>query len=257
VCVFSAQLASALPSVPNPSSLSCPKELPIFMNYPLSRTLSLLCLLAAGTASAVVAQTSPAPVPNAPSAGGAAAAAPAGPAKIAVIEFQPAVAQTNEGQRDFAELRKKYEPKQAQIKQMSDEIDTLKKSLQTAGANLSETERATRLKTIDDKEKALQRTGEDAQNDYQQEVQQTFAQVAEKVFGTVQSYAQQNGYTLVVDASQQQSPVLRFNQGTDITAAVVQAYNAKSGVPAPAAAAPSAPSSTTPRRPAASTPAPR
>jgi outer membrane protein len=134
----------------------------------------------------------------------------------------------------------------------------LKKNLQTAGANLSETERANRLKTIDDKEKTLQRTGEDAQNDYQQEVQQTFAQVAEKVFGTVQSYAQQNGYTLVVDAAQQQSPVLWFNQGTDITAAVVQAYNAKSGIPAPPASAPSAaPPATAPRRPAGSTTTPR
>jgi outer membrane protein len=229
------------------------------MNHPLFRTLSLSCLLAVGTGAAAFAQAAAAPVPNAPgAASAAAAAAPAGPAKIAVIMFQPAVAQTNEGQRDFAEIRKKYEPKQAQIKQMSDEIDNLKKGLQTAGANLSESERASRLKSIDDKEKALQRTGEDAQNDYQQEVQQVFSQVAEKVFATVQSYAQQNGYTLVVDAAQQQSPVLWFNQGTDITAAVVQAYNAKSGIPAPPASAPSAaPPATAPRRPAGSTTTPR
>jgi outer membrane protein len=89
------------------------------MNYPLSRTLSLFCLLSTATAALAAAQT--AAVPNAPGAGGGDAAAssgPVGPAKIAVIEFQPAVAQTNEGQRDFAEIRKKYEPKQAQIKQM-------------------------------------------------------------------------------------------------------------------------------------------
>lgn len=225
------------------------------MNRLLSRSLSLACVLATGLGASAFAQSSAATVPNAPSAA-ATAPAPAGPTKVAVIMFQGVVAQTNEGQRNFAEIRKKYEPKQAQIKQSSDEIDNLKKQLQTAGATLSDVERASRLKTIDDKEKALQRTGEDAQNDFQQEIQQTYASLAEKVFAVVQQYASQNGYTLVVDASQQQSPVLWANPSTDISAAIVQAYNAKSGVPAPLAsapsapAAPSAPSSTTRPHPA-------
>ncbi len=222
----------------------------------MKRSLSFLCLLASGLSASALAQSSAA-VPNAPSAGGtAAASAPAGPTKVAVIMFQGVVAQTNEGQRNFAEVRKKYEPTQAQLKQQSDEIDSLKKQLQTSGATLSDVERASRLKTIDDKEKSLQRSGEDAQNDFQQEIQQTYASLAEKVFTSVQSYATQNGYTLVVDASQQQSPVLWANPSTDISAAVVQAYNQKSGVPAPAAGSattPTAPSATP--RPRATTPA--
>jgi outer membrane protein len=48
------------------------------------------------------------------------------------------------------------------------------------------------------------------------------------------AYAQQQGYTLVLDISQQQSPVLYALPSTEITNAVVDAYNAKSGVPAPA-----------------------
>ena len=227
----------------------------------MKRSLSLVCLLASGFAAGALAQSTSAAVPNAPSAGGITAAAaptaPAGPTKVAVIMFQGVVAQTNEGQRNFAEVRKKYEPKQAQLKQQSDEIDNLKKQLQTAGATLSETERASRLKTIDDKEKSLQRSGEDAQNDFQQEIQQTYASLAEKVFGSVQAYATQNGYTLVVDASQQQSPVLWANPATDISAAVVQAYNAKSGVPAPVAGSattPPAPSTTRPRTTTTTTP---
>jgi outer membrane protein len=227
------------------------------MNRLLPRSLSLACLLASGLGASALAQSSSAAVPNAPSAGGMAAApAPAGPSKVAVIMFQGVVAQTNEGQRNFAEIRKKYEPKQALIKQQSDEIDALEKQLQTAGATLSETERASRLRTIDEKKKALQRTGEDAQNDFQQEIQQTYAALAEKVFGSVQQYATQNGYTLVVDASQQQSPVLWANPSTDISAAVVQAYNLKSGVPAPTASAaptPAAPSATPRPRPSTTT----
>src|SRR5579863_4005822 len=107
-------------------------------------------------------------VPAAPAAGAeTAAAAPAGPAKIAVVAFQVAVAQTNEGQRNFADLQKKYDPKRQQLKALSDDVDSLTKQLQTQGDKLSDTEKASRAKTIDDKKKQLQRDGEDASNDFQ------------------------------------------------------------------------------------------
>jgi outer membrane protein len=219
------------------------------MNRVMLRSLPLVCLLASGLGASAFAQT-------AASTAAAATAAPAGPAKVAVINFQGAVAQTNEGQRNFTELQKKYDPKRTALKAESDEIDTLKKQLQASGDKLSDSERQTRLKTIDEKEKALQRSGEDASNDFQQEMQQTYQQLAEKVYGSLQAYAEQNGYTVVLDAaaSQQQAPtVLWANKSTDITAAVIQAYNTKSGIPAPANV-PSAPApthTTAPHAPAA------
>ena len=89
---------------------------------------------------------------------------------------------------------------------------------------------------------------------------QTALEFAEKVFTVLQAYAQQNAYSIVIDGSTQQSPVLWANQGTDISAAVIQAYNAKSGVPAPPASSAGAPSAPTPHptttRPA-TTPAPK
>jgi len=54
------------------------------------------------------------------------------------------------------------------------------------------------------------------------------------VFDTMTTYAQQQGFNLVLDASQQNSPVLWLTPGSDITKAVVEAYNTKSGIPAPA-----------------------
>ncbi len=207
-------------------------------------SLSLVCLLASGMGASALAQ----------GAAGAPSAAAPGVTKIAVINFQAAVAQTNEGQRNFGELQKKFDPKRTQLKTLQDEIDNLKKQLQTQSASLSDAERANRLKVIDDKEKEYQRTGEDASNDFQSEMQQTYQQLAEKVYGTLQSYAEQNGYSVVLDAAatQQQAPtVLWASKTTDITAAVIQAYNAKSGIPAPPASAsvPSAPAPTrtTPR----------
>ena len=113
--------------------------------------------------------------PNAGRTGCAAAAAPAGPAKIAVIAFELAVAQTNEGQRDFADLQKKYAPKEATLKTLNDEIETLTKQLQDQGSTLSDVERANRGKAIDDKKKQLDRETEDLRNDGQQDMQDMFS----------------------------------------------------------------------------------
>jgi len=226
----------------------------------MKRSLTFVCILASGFGATALAQASSAAMPSAPLPASAAPATTTAPvaAKVAIIQFQQAVAATNEGQRDFAELRKKFEPKQTQLKTESDEIDSLKKQLQTQGATLSDTARASLTRQIDEKTKSLQRSAEDAQNDFQTETGETYQKVAEKVYQVLQAYATQAGYTLVLDASAQQSPVLWATQATDISQAVVEAYNQKSGIPAPTtgAAAPStaprstAPARTTPAKPA-------
>ncbi|HEY1904047.1 MAG TPA: OmpH family outer membrane protein [Terracidiphilus sp.] len=202
----------------------------------MKRSIALVLTLASGFALSAAAQTSP-----------ASAAAPAGPAKVAVIAFQAAVGQTNEFQRDFADLQKKYEPKRAQLKTQADEIDGLEKQLQSQGASLSEAARASQTKTIDEKKKQAQRFAEDAQTDLTQEMNEVYSKVATKVFDVLSTYSKQQGYTLVLDGTQnqQQAPVVLYaSPSTDISKAIVEAYNVKSGVPAPppqAEGVPSAP----------------
>jgi outer membrane protein len=191
----------------------------------MKRSLALILSLASGlTLSFALSANAQTP-----------AAAPAGPAKIAVVAFQVAVAQTNEGQRNFADLQKKFEPRRQQLKTLSDDLDNLKKQLQAQGDKLNDAERASKAKSIDDKEKKLQRDVEDAQNDFQQEMQELYNGLASKVYDVLASYAQQQGYTLVLDVAQQQSPVIYATDSSNITKAVIDAYNVKSGVPAPPA----------------------
>jgi outer membrane protein len=210
----------------------------------MKRLLVLAVILASGFALTAAAQTTAAP---------AASAAPAGPPKIAVIAFQVAVGQTNEFQRNFADLQKKYEPKREALKAQSDEVDGLTKQLQAQAEKLSDGERASRSKTIDDKKKSLERAAEDAQNDFQNEMQEMYTGLASKVYDVLSTYAQKNGYTLVLDVAQQQTPVLYAVDASNITKPIIDAYNLKSGVPAPpapAAGAAPAPKPTTPRAPA-------
>jgi outer membrane protein len=216
----------------------------------MKRSLALVLSLASGFVLSAAAQTLP--VPAAP-----AAPAPAGPAKVAVIAFQMAVAQTNEGQRDFADLKKKFDPRQEQLKTLSGEVDKLTKELQDQGAKLSPAERASHKKIIDEKTKQLERDTTDARNDFQQAMGDMYNSLASKVYEVLSSYSEQQGYTLVLDEGRQGGAVLVASPSMDITKPVIEAYNVKSGVPAPpppAAAAPK-PAAAAPK-PAAAAPKP-
>jgi outer membrane protein len=206
----------------------------------MKRLLAIIAILASGFVLSAAAQT---PV----------TAAPAGPAKIAVIAFQVAVAQTNEGQRNFSDLQKKYDPKRQQLKALNDEVDSLTKQLQAQGDKLSPTEQQSRAKAVDDKKKLLERSAEDAQNDFQAEMSELYNGLAAKVYDVLANYAQQQGFTVVFDVtgSQQQAPIVLYaNESTNITKQIIDAYNLKSGVPAP----PAQPAAPAPARPAAARP---
>lgn len=218
----------------------------------MNRTLVLVTGLAAGlTVSAGFAQTA---APAAPAASPAVVAPQAVPAKIALIEFEQAAAATNEGQRSLQDLQKKYEPKKAQLDALAAEIDSLTKQLQAAPATMPEDERASRQRAIETKQKQYQRDGEDAQTSYGTDLQDAIGKVAQKMGPVVIQYVQKNGYTMLLDNTGQQGgvSVLWTQAGTDISQAVVDAYNASSGVAAPV---PSAPSATRTPRPAAAKPA--
>lgn len=223
--------------------------------FVLVSALSAGLMTAAGMAQAPATSTPPAS-PAAATAQPQPAAAPvtpqAIPAKIALVAFEQAVFATNEGQRSVQDIQTKYKPKKDQIDVLSTEVDTLKKQLQSAPATLSDAERATKLKAIDTKEKQLNRDAEEAQTAYNADLQEQYGKIAAKVSATLKKYVSDNGYTLLLDVSSQQSNVMWANQSTDVTQAVVAAYNTSSGVAAPAPTAPAAaprprPTTTTPK----------
>jgi len=214
----------------------------------MNRTFVFATALATGlAASSLLAQTTKAPATATPRPAAPAAQAEvkpeAIPAKVAVIAFEQGVVATNEGQRAVLEIQKKYEPKKTAIDAQSAELDSLKKQYQALPTTISDEERASRLKSIDDKTKALQRDVEDAQNSYNTDVQEAYGKVAQKFGGTAVKYAQDHGFTLLLNiGGQQQLPtVLWWQRETDITQATIDAYNVASGIAAPPPQAPTAP----------------
>jgi outer membrane protein len=209
---------------------------------------------AAPAASSDSAAPAPVPSTSASPAGQAPVFAPpsAFPARVALIMFTEAVYDTNEGQQAVAELQKKYQPQKDKLDALATEIDTLKKQMQAAPATLSDVERAARMKTIDTKDKQYQRDGDDAQTSYQTDLNEALGKVAQKFEVVMKKYVSDNGYTLLINAGDQSSPVMwASNQpNADITMAVIDVYNKSSGVAPPT---PSAPSAATRARPAGTT----
>jgi outer membrane protein len=212
------------------------KRLPLF---------ALFFTLATGLSA--IGQTTAVP-PAQKSSGGPAV----GEARVAVIAFQAAIGKTNEFQRDLGDLQKKYEPRREKLKTLSDEVDGLTKQLQDQGTQLSESERVSRARTLDEKKKELDRETQDAQSDFQNDLQQLIGGVAEKVGTLMTDYAEKHGFTLVLDAGDQQNAMVLYAvPSTDITQTIIDAYNQKSGVPAPPPDAPGA------GQPAVDAPAPQ
>jgi outer membrane protein len=207
----------------------------------MNRTLVFATALAAGLAVPSLTAQAATGAANGAAAPAAVATPQAIPAKVAIIAFEQAVVATNEGQRAMADVQKKYEPQKTKIDGEAAEVDSLKKQAQGLPASTTDDQRAKLLRTIDEKEKALNRDAEDAQNAYQGDLQEAYGKVAQKVGAAAVKYAQDNGFTLMLNVGGNQqvpNPVLWFAQPTDITQAVVNAYNTSSGVAAPAPSAP-------------------
>jgi outer membrane protein len=170
---------------------------------------------------------------------------------VGTINIEQAIFGSNEGRRDFEALSKKLEPKQNELKGQNDELEGMKKQLSTQGDKLNEDARATLVKQIETKQKSLERSVQDAQEDAGNQQNEIAQRVLQKMAPMIVKYAQENGFGMIVDTSKPwpQSPVLWYGEAVDITKAVVEGYNTQSGVPAPAStgtASKPAPRSTTP-----------
>ena len=230
------------------------------MTRKLPRFLLATVFVISVTALAQTASADPG-LPAAPSAAGSTPDTTAASTsnRIGTINIEQAIFASNEGQRDFEALSKKLEPKQTELKGMNDEVESLKKQL--TNDKLNEDSRATLVKQVEDKQKKLERSVQDARDDAQAQQNEIAQRILQKMAPIIVKYSQDSGYTLIVDTSKiwPQSPVLWWNaEAIDITKAVVDAYNVQSGVAAPApAGGATKPSATKPSSGAAKPAAPK
>jgi outer membrane protein len=193
--------------------------------------MGLVLPLATLAQTGVAAATSPA----APATASATPAPSAGaPTKVGVISIQDAILATNEGQREFEALGKKFEPKRTELKSLNDEIEGLQKQVDAGSKSVPDEQRANLVRQIESKKKTLSRSQEDAQNDFVAQQNEIAQKLLQKLLPVIDKYAKANGLGLIIDSSRQwpDGPVLWAGPSVEITKPIVEMYNSQSGVPA-------------------------
>ncbi len=205
------------------------------MKSKLARLLPLIIIALSVAALGQTADTA-APLPAAPSSATSAVPPSGTGSKIGTINIEQAIFASNEGQHEFETLSKKEEPKQTELKGQNDEIESLKKQLSDQGPKLNDDARGTLVKQIEQKQKSLERAAQDAKDDWQNQQNEIAQRILQKMAPLVAKYAADNGFGIVIDTSSPwpNGPVFWQNATPDITKYVVDAYNAQSGVAAPA-----------------------
>jgi outer membrane protein len=176
------------------------------------------------------------------------------PNKIAVIAIQQAIVATKDGQKAADELSSKAGPKKKELEQKQNDITSLQDQLNKGQNTLSDSTKSDLYKNIEVKKKNLQRDYEDAQAEMDQEQQKILQQLGQKMLAVIERYARDNGYTMVVDVSNPQTPVLYASPSVDITKDIIELYD-KSAAQLSVPSKPAGPATGNPAAPATKPPA--
>ncbi|HZS52944.1 MAG TPA: OmpH family outer membrane protein [Bryobacteraceae bacterium] len=157
------------------------------------------------------------------------------PAKVGVISIQGAIVGTKDGQKASQELDSKFVPRKKDFDARQNEISQLQDQYNKGGNLMAEDKRNQLARDIDEKKKRLERDMQDAQEELQSEQQRVLQSLGQRMMAVIEKYAKDNGYTMILDVSNPNTPVLYASSGIDITQDIVSLYDKTTANGAPAA----------------------
>lgn len=164
--------------------------------------------------------------------------------KVGVISVQGAIVGTKDGQKASQELDAKFSPKKKEFDARQSEITQLQDQYNKGATVMAEDKRQQLARDIDEKKKRLERDMQDAQESLQSEQQRLLQSLGQRMMAVIEKYAKDNGYTMILDVSNPNTPVLYASSAIDITQDIVALYD-KTSTNAGPASTPAVPTSTT------------
>ena len=141
------------------------------------------------------------------------------PAKVAIINAQKAVADTQEIKKAQAALETKFRPRQQAIEALQGQLQSIQTQLNTP--NLDPNKEAQLRSDGTLKQKELQRLGEDLQADVNAERQDVLGRSGRQMTEIVKKLAEQRSLDVVIDITN----TIYFKPALDITAEATAAYD--------------------------------
>jgi outer membrane protein len=181
-----------------------------------------------------------------------------GPAgtKVGIINITNTIFSTKDGQKALAELQAKFEPVRSRLQKKQADLEAAKAKLSQGANAMSVDQKEKLMRDVDQMTKSLNRDTEDAQAESEQEQGKVMQELGQRVMAVVNKYSKDHGFSLIMDVSQQNTPVLFADPLIDITGEIIKLYDQNSPGPVSTGAA-SAPKTAAPPPPVKKTaPAP-
>jgi outer membrane protein len=141
--------------------------------------------------------------------------------KVAVINLQKAVLESDEIKKASTGLEAKFKPRQQELEKLQNEIQVIQQQLQSNAGKLNPQAEADLNAQGAKKQRELQRKGEDLQADVDRERNEILGKSTQKMGEVVKKLAEEKGYDLVVDISN----TIYFKPALEITNDALAAFN--------------------------------
>jgi len=145
--------------------------------------------------------------------------------RAAVINYQFAMASTQEGRKAIEDLQARFSPRQNELQKLTDEIRDLENQLRTQERTLSQDAQAQLVRQAEVKRKALTRAQQDLQDDLQVARDEYIATISGKMEQIVNRYAQEKNLNLILNYGDGTNTVVFATPAVDITQDVVKLYD--------------------------------
>jgi outer membrane protein len=118
-----------------------------------------------------------------------------------------------------------FQPKQNEFNRRQNELAQLQDQINEGGGILSEDKRTQLARDIDEKKKMLDRDMSDAKDDLAAAERDAFQGPGQRMKALLDKYAKDKGYCLVLDYSNQSTPVLYASTAVDVTQDLITLYD--------------------------------
>lgn len=141
--------------------------------------------------------------------------------KVAVINLQRAVLESNEIKKASTALEAKYKPRQQELEKLQQDIERIQQTLQAGQGKLTPQGEADLTSEGQRKQTTLTRKTEDLQKEVDAERNEILAKSSKQMQEVVAKMAAEKGYDVVVDVS----TTVFFKPALEITTDAIAAYN--------------------------------
>lgn len=173
--------------------------------------------------------------------------------KVGVINIQAAIASTAEGKQAAAELQSQFAPRTAELQNLQKQGQDINSRLQNGQTTLSDEEKARLQRQYDTLNRTFQRKQQEFQEDTTDAQQDVVNRIGRKMIDVLDKYSKENGYSVILDTSSQQTPVIYAANQIDVTQDIIRLYD--QSYPVKAATSSTSPAPKPAPRPAPATPA--